>query len=105
MIFPPSNHVTLQLPAGLYAELQALASDEQKDPVELIAYLVAMVREHQIDLSAQPKPSTLAFQRILERATDLGVTDLAEQHDHYWLPRQCSGGVKVAPVGKWARQI
>ena len=24
-----------------------------------------------------------AFQRILGRATDLGVSDLAEQHDHY----------------------
>jgi hypothetical protein len=26
---------------------------------------------------------TRAFRRILERATDLGVTDLAEQHDRY----------------------
>jgi hypothetical protein len=25
----------------------------------------------------------LMFQRILARATDLGVSDLAEQHDHY----------------------
>ena len=27
--------------------------------------------------------TTLAFQRMLAMATDLGVTDLAEQHDHY----------------------
>jgi len=29
------------------------------------------------------KPPTRAFHRILERATDLGITDLSEQHDHY----------------------
>lgn len=32
---------------------------------------------------AEGEPSTMAFQRILARATDLGVSDLAEQHDHY----------------------
>ena len=29
------------------------------------------------------EPATRAFRRILERATDLGAIDLAEQHDHY----------------------
>lgn len=28
-------------------------------------------------------PPSRAFRRILERATDLGVSDLAEQHNHY----------------------
>jgi hypothetical protein len=28
-------------------------------------------------------PPVSAFERILARATDLGVSDLAEQHDHY----------------------
>lgn len=37
--------VTIQLPAHLYAELQSLAADEQIDPVEVIAKLVAMVRQ------------------------------------------------------------
>jgi hypothetical protein len=37
--------VTLQLPASLYAELQALATDEQTDLVEVIACLVAMARQ------------------------------------------------------------
>jgi hypothetical protein len=32
---------------------------------------------------ARPQSPARAFQRILDRATDLGVTDLAEQHDHY----------------------
>lgn len=29
------------------------------------------------------QPATQAFRAILERATDLGVADLADQHDHY----------------------
>ncbi len=29
------------------------------------------------------QPATQAFQAILERATDLGVPDLGEHHDHY----------------------
>src|SRR6059058_2938442 len=37
--------VTIQLPANLYAELQALAAEEQTDPAEVIARLVA--RAHQ----------------------------------------------------------
>ena len=30
-----------------------------------------------------PVPSNRAFRKILIRATDLGVSDLATQHDHY----------------------
>ena len=40
-----STTVTIQLPAHLYAELQSLAADEQIDLVEVIANLVAMVRQ------------------------------------------------------------
>jgi len=29
------------------------------------------------------QPGVASFARILERATDLGVPDLAQQHDHY----------------------
>jgi hypothetical protein len=74
-----SSTVTIQLPTSLYNELQALAADEQTDLVEVIARLVALA-EQRAGLS---KPPTRAFHRILERATDLGITDLSEQHDHY----------------------
>ena len=73
-----SESVTLDLPASLYADLEALASDEQAEPVEVIARLVETARQQR--LAESP---TRAFRRILERATDLGITDLAEQHDHY----------------------
>jgi hypothetical protein len=37
--------VTIQLPASLYAELQALATDERTDPVEIISRLVKMASQ------------------------------------------------------------
>lgn len=73
-----SETVILQLPASLYADLESLAADEQVEPAEVIARLVeAARRQHEAE-----SPSR-AFRKILERATDLGVSDLAEQHDHY----------------------
>jgi len=70
---------TIELPTGLYDDLQELAADEQVELVEIIARLVAEAEQRR----ASSKAPTRAFQRILERATDLGVTDLSEQHDHY----------------------
>jgi hypothetical protein len=74
-----TDTVTIELPAQSYAQLQALAADEQTDPVELLVHLIATAMEQRI----QPQSPTRAFQRIRERATDFGVTDLAEQHDHH----------------------
>ena len=71
--------VTIQLPTSLYNDLQDLAAEDQVDPVEVIARLVAMAEQQGVP----PKPPTQAFQQILERATDLGVTNLAEEHDRY----------------------
>jgi hypothetical protein len=73
-----SETVILQLPASLYADLESLATDEQAEPVEVIARLVETARQER-----RVESPTRAFRRILERATDLGVTDLAEQHDRY----------------------
>lgn len=33
--------------------------------------------------SGEPAATTTAFQQLLNRADDLGVSDLSEQHDHY----------------------
>jgi len=74
-----TDTVTIELPAQFYAQLQALAADEQTDPVEVLVHLITAAIQQRI----QPQSPTRAFQRIRERATDLGVTDLAEQHDHY----------------------
>ncbi len=73
------NTVTLELPTQLYSQLQTLAEDQQMDIVELLRRLLVATNGSKI----RPQAATRAFQRILDRATDLGVTDLAEQHDHY----------------------
>ena len=74
-----TDTVTIELPAQFYAQLQTLAADEQTDPVKVLLHLITVAIQQRI----QPQSPTRAFQRIRERATDLGVTDLAEQHDHY----------------------
>jgi hypothetical protein len=74
-----TNTVTVELPKHLYVRLQALAKDERIDVVGLLdRWLTSVDTEH-----AQARPATRAFKSILGRATDLGVTDLAKQHDHY----------------------
>lgn len=73
-----SNSVVVELPASVYADLESLAEKEQTEPSEMVARLVQAA-----SFERQTGPATRAFRRILERATDLGVTDLAEQHDHY----------------------
>jgi hypothetical protein len=74
-----ASMVTIKLPARLYTQLQMLATDEQTDPIEMLTRLITLA----IQERARLQSPTRAFQRILDRATDLGVTDLAEQHDHY----------------------
>ena len=71
--------VTVKLPKDLYARLDILAKQERTDVVALLNRLAASATAPR----AEAEPSTTAFQRILGRATDLGVSDLAEQHDHY----------------------
>ena len=73
-----SETKVLRLPVSLYADLESLATEEQVEPVEVIAQLVEAARRER-----RAESPTRAFRRILERATDLGISDLAEQHDHY----------------------
>lgn len=73
-----SGTVVVELPASLYSDLESLAADEQVELSEVIARLVDSARQRR-----RADASTRAFRKILERAMDLGVTDLAEQHDHY----------------------
>lgn len=71
--------VTVKLPTQLYTRLQARARKEQTDMVELLDRLVDTTDP----TPATQQPTTQAFQRILARAANLGVSDLADQHDHY----------------------
>jgi len=71
--------VIVRLPKDLYTRLDTLAKQERTDLVELLNRLATSG----VAPRAQAEPSTNAFERIVGRATDLGVSDLAEQHDHY----------------------
>ena len=71
--------ITIELPVQLYTQLQTLAQEEQTDPIEILTRLITLAMQQSVPLQSP----TRAFQRIRDRATDLGITDLAEQHDHY----------------------
>ena len=72
--------VTIELPNKLYADLQSLTQQAQaQSPVDMIVRLVTQARQPAGIVYA----ATPAFQRILDRAADLGIDDLSEQHDHY----------------------
>jgi hypothetical protein len=72
---------TIQLPLWLYNDLQALAQEKQAESVEeVIAQLVEQAQENGTSSDETPTP---IFQRILARATDMGIPDLSERHDHY----------------------
>ena len=71
--------VTVKLPKDLYTQWDTLAKQEHTDLVELLGRLATSATVSR----TQAEPSTTAFQRILGRATHLGISDLAEQHDHY----------------------
>ena len=67
-------------PLNLYADLQSLAQQAQaQGPADMIARRVTQAR-HSAGLVYAATP---AFQRILDRAADLGIDDLREQPDHY----------------------
>ncbi len=58
---------------------QVLCPEEPVDLEPYVQHVVAIERKEE-----KPQVSSnRAFRRILERATNLGISDLAEQHDHY----------------------
>ena len=58
---------------------QVLCPEEPVDLEPNVHYIVTIERKEEKPLV----PSNRAFRKILERATNLGVSDLAEQHDYY----------------------
>jgi hypothetical protein len=84
--------VTFELPAELNYKLQTQA-DLQKIPLsKLIEKLLHQLFDYELSIEDRKKqyPSaddvqctTLSFQTILDSAMNLGISDLAEQHDHY----------------------
>jgi hypothetical protein len=79
--------VTIELPGEVYDGLQQLAAEDQLGPVEELACLVKRAQllgmpktlSGEAPASTEPNP----LQVLASLAQDLGVDDLAEQHDHY----------------------
>ena len=57
---------------------EALHPEEPVDLEPNAHYIVTIEKEH-----LREQPSNRALQNILKRATDLGISDLADQHNHY----------------------
>jgi hypothetical protein len=79
--------ITLELPSDLYEGLRALSADEGIDPVQVIADLVKRAQQLGLESAkvgeASMPAGTSLLQQLANLAQDLGVEDLAEQHDHY----------------------
>ena len=66
--------VTAKLPKDLCTRLDTLAKQERTDEVALLERLAAPATASR----AESEPPTMAFQRLLARATDLGVSEMGE---------------------------
>jgi hypothetical protein len=89
----------LNLPEKITAELAAEGIDEEQLNTFLVAALEVWLAQEQQARSVEGVITHLAqhaqqsdrpvdtsksvFQRILERATDMGISDLSHHHDHY----------------------
>lgn len=74
---------TIQIPKQIYARLRHLADQEKVEPINLIERWLewALVQENAETLAQQ---ETIApIYRLHEHAKDLGMTDFAQQIDHY----------------------
>ena len=74
---------TIQIPKHLYLRLRRLAEQEQTEPVDLIArWLEHALAQKDEDVEAESEPVAPIY-HLHEYAEDLGVTDLAQNIDHY----------------------
>ncbi|MCE7983895.1 MAG: hypothetical protein DYG89_22200 [Caldilinea sp. CFX5] len=75
---------TIQLPRQLYIRLWRFAEQEQTEPVALIEHWLerALVQEDD-DATTNTAAGVAPIYRLHEYAEDLGVTDLAQNVDHY----------------------
>ena len=70
--------VTIELPAEVYAELESLAAqDKARDAADMIARLVTNAQAHK----QYPESSTSALHRVMDRATDSGMSGSSKQYD------------------------
>ena len=75
-------NTTIELPKDLFNRLKAAARAEKVDPVTLIENLLQRI-EPENHVPAEKETPLAPLYRIHEYAIDMGVTDLAQNFDHY----------------------
>lgn len=68
--------VQLEIPKRIYEKILSLSKKRKMQPIELIDELVS---DEDVSMIAE----TNTFSYLASIAEDLGVDDLAENHDHY----------------------
>jgi hypothetical protein len=79
--------ITVELPSEVYEGLRLLGAEDRIDPVQVLADLVKRAQMLWVPDTAETKSAAPTapdpLKLIADLAQDLGVEDLAEQHDHY----------------------
>ncbi|MCL5997828.1 MAG: hypothetical protein M1546_17505 [Chloroflexi bacterium] len=85
--------LTLDLPNDVYEAVKKAAEQSGQTPSGWItAELPRLLAEHEADESASTDTPIFPLYRLHEHAVDTGISDLAEQHDHYLLSRRDFNG-------------
>ena len=74
---------TIQIPKQLYIRLWRFAEQEQTAPVDLIERWLERALTQEGDDADNTIDAVAPIYRLHEYAEDLGVTDLAQNIDHY----------------------
>lgn len=75
---------TIQIPRQLYIRLWRFAEQEKTEPVDLIErWLERALVQEDGDTTSNTVADVAPIYRLHEYAEDLGVTDLAQNVDHY----------------------
>lgn len=73
---------TLRLPEDLYDRLKAAANAKNVDPIQFIENLLEADKENKQSLIDEESEIAPLY-RLHELAIDMGITDLAQNLDHY----------------------
>lgn len=77
-----TRNKTLRLPEDLYNRLKAAANEKNIDPVQFIEKLLEADKNREQSLIAEDSEVAPLY-HLHEHAIDMGITDLAQNLDHY----------------------
>ncbi|HEY3290325.1 MAG TPA: hypothetical protein VGK87_09375 [Anaerolineae bacterium] len=75
--------MTLELPSEIYEAVKKAASNSGKTPANWIASELPRLLAAQVPSDGEDHKPAASLYHLHEHAIDTGISDLAEQHDHY----------------------